>query len=82
MKEDITLKKTIEWLSRNLYSFEEKQSVMHNYLSLVKQHIKEDYAVIVIDNSILQSLQVLHEFQGQKQKDRKLQNELYTRKIV
>lgn len=51
MKEDITLKKTIEWLSRNLYSFEEKQSVMHNYLSLVKQHIKEDYAVIVIDNS-------------------------------
>ena len=24
---------------------------MHNYLSLVKQHVKEDYAVIVIDNS-------------------------------
>ena len=51
LKEDITLKKTIERLSRNLYSFEEKQSVMQNYLSLVKQHIKEDYAVIVIDNS-------------------------------
>lgn len=24
---------------------------MHNYLALVKQHVKEDYAVIVIDNS-------------------------------
>ena len=24
---------------------------MQNYLSLVKQHVKEDYAVIVIDNS-------------------------------
>lgn len=24
---------------------------MHNYLSLVKQHVKDDYAVIIIDNS-------------------------------
>lgn len=51
LKEDITLKKTIERLSRNLNVFEEKQSLMQNYLALVKQHIKEDYAVIVIDNS-------------------------------
>ncbi len=51
LKENIKLKKTIEQLSRNLNSFEEKQSVMQNYLSLVKQHVKEDYAVIVIDNS-------------------------------
>lgn len=51
LKEDITLKKTIERLSRNLHSFTEKQSLMHNYLVLVKQHVKEDYAVIVIDNS-------------------------------
>ncbi len=51
LKEDIKLKKTIERLSRNLNSFEEKQSVMRDYLSLVKQHVKEDYAVIVIDNS-------------------------------
>ena len=51
LKEDITLKKTIERLSRNLHSFEGKQSVMQGYLSLVKQQIKEDYAVIVIDNS-------------------------------
>ena len=51
LKEDIRLKKTIERLSRNLNSFEEKQSVMQDYLSLVKQHVKEDYAVIVIDNS-------------------------------
>lgn len=51
LKEDITLKKTIDRLSRNLGSFEGKQSVMHNYLALVKKHVKEDYAVIVIDNS-------------------------------
>ena len=51
LKEDITLKKTIDRLSRNLYSFSDKQSVMQDYLSLVKQHVKEDYAVIVIDNS-------------------------------
>ncbi len=51
LKEDIKLKKTIERLSRNLNSFEEKQSVMRDYPSLVKQHVKEDYAVIVIDNS-------------------------------
>lgn len=51
LKESITLKKTIDRLSRNLNSFHEKQAVMQNYLSLVKQHVKEDYAVIVIDNS-------------------------------
>lgn len=51
-KEDITLKKTIERLYRNLHSFEKKQSLMmHNYLALVKQYMKEDYAVIIIDNS-------------------------------
>ena len=51
LKEDIKLKKTIERLSRNLNSFYEKQPLMQNYLSLVKQHVKDDYAVIVIDNS-------------------------------
>ena len=51
LKEEITLKKTLERLSRNLNAFEQKQSLMQDYLSLVKQHIKEDYAVIVIDNS-------------------------------
>lgn len=51
LKENIKLKKTIERLSRNLNAFEEKQLLMQDYLSLVKQHVKEDYAVIVIDNS-------------------------------
>lgn len=51
LKENITLKKTIDRLSRNLGAFDGKQVVMQDYLSLVKQHIKEDYAVIVIDNS-------------------------------
>ncbi len=51
LKEHISLKKTIERLSRNLNAFDGKQALMQNYLSLVKQHVKEDYAVIVIDNS-------------------------------
>ena len=51
LKEDITLKKTIDRLSRNLNEFEDKQLIMKDYLSLVKQHVKDDYAVIIIDNS-------------------------------
>lgn len=51
LKEEVTLKKTIDRLSRNLNAFQEKQPLMQNYLTLVKQHIKDDYAVIVIDNS-------------------------------
>lgn len=51
LKESITLKKTIERLSRNLNAFEDKELLMQDYLSLVRQHVKEDYAVIVIDNS-------------------------------
>lgn len=51
LKENISLKKTIERLSRNLHAFDRKDIIMQNYLSLLKQHVKEDYAVIVIDNS-------------------------------
>lgn len=51
LKENITLKKTIERLSRNLHDFEGQQTLWQNYLSTVKQHVKDDYAVIVIDNS-------------------------------
>ena len=51
LKEKITLKKTIDRLSRNLNAFGDKDSLMHNYLSLVKRHVKDDYAVIIIDNS-------------------------------
>ncbi len=51
LKESITLKKTIERLSRNLNAFEDKELLMQDYLSLVKRHVKEDYAVIVIDHS-------------------------------
>lgn len=51
LKEEVTLKKTMDRLSRNLNAFQEKQPLMQNYLTLVKQHIKDDYAVIVIDNS-------------------------------
>lgn len=51
LKETISLKKTIDRLSRNLFAFEEKETVMDNYISLVKKQIDEDHAVIVIDNS-------------------------------
>lgn len=51
LKENITLKKTIERLSRNLHDFDGQQILRQNYISLVKQHVKDDYAVIVIDNS-------------------------------
>ena len=51
LKENITLKKTIDRLSRNLNVFEDRESLMHNYLNLVKRHVKDDYAVIIIDNS-------------------------------
>lgn len=51
LKENITLKKTIERLSRNLHDFDGQQILWQNYVSLVKQHVKDDYAVIVIDNS-------------------------------
>ena len=51
LKENITLKKTIDRLSRNLNAFEDRDSLMHNYLNLVKRHVKDDYAVIIIDNS-------------------------------
>lgn len=51
LKESITLKKTIDRLSKNLHAFDGKNSVMHNYLGLVRQQVKDDYAVIIIDNS-------------------------------
>jgi hypothetical protein len=51
LNENITLKKTIDRLSRNLFHFSEKDTVMDNYISEVKKQIKEEQAVIVIDNS-------------------------------
>lgn len=51
LNETIRLKKTIWRLSRNLSAFEEKGTVMENYISMVKKQIDEDNAVIVIDNS-------------------------------
>lgn len=51
LKETVSLKKTIDRLSRNLSAFEEKETVMENCISLVKKQIDEEHAVIVIDNS-------------------------------
>ena len=51
LKETISLKKTIDRLSRNLFAFEGQETVMENYISLIKKQIDEDHAVIVIDNS-------------------------------
>ena len=51
LKENITLKKTIDRLSKNLNVFDDKDLLMQDYLTLVKHHVKDDYAVIIIDNS-------------------------------
>ncbi len=51
LNETIPLNKTIWRLSRNLFAFEEKETVMENYISMVKKQIDEENAVIVIDNS-------------------------------
>ncbi|HBG91227.1 MAG TPA: transposase [Lactobacillus acetotolerans] len=51
LKESITLKKTIERLSRNLNDFDDNKQVMDNYINIVKQNIKDDYSVIIVDNS-------------------------------
>lgn len=51
LKENITLKKTIDRLSKNLNALQDKELIMHNYLGLVKQQVKDDYAIILIDNS-------------------------------
>ena len=51
LKEDIPLKKTIELLSRNLNNFDKKETLMDAYIPIVKRHTKDDYAIIVIDNS-------------------------------
>ena len=51
LNEKITLKKTIDRLSRNLFDFSEKDLVMDNYITEVKKQTDEEQAVIVIDNS-------------------------------
>lgn len=56
LRENISFKKTIEYLSRNLHAFDRRDIIMQNYLSLVKQRVKEDYAMIVIDNSDIAKL--------------------------
>lgn len=51
LKENITLKKTIDRLSKKPNVLGDKELIMRNYLGLLKQQMKEDYAVIIIDNS-------------------------------
>ena len=51
LNENITLKKTIDRLSGNLFKFSEKDTVMDNYIAEVKKQTDEEHAVIVIDNS-------------------------------
>ncbi|MHB8065695.1 MAG: transposase [Ruminiclostridium sp.] len=50
LKEDITLKKTIDRLSRNLSSFNSADCIMENYMKLAKSYVKEN-AILIIDNS-------------------------------
>lgn len=41
LKEDITLKKTVERLSRGLGRFNENEIIMENYLDIVRNNMKE-----------------------------------------
>jgi len=38
-------------IARNLNDFDDNKQVMDNYINIVKQNIKDDYSVIIIDNS-------------------------------
>ena len=49
LKESISLKKTIDRPSRNLNSFRGRKTVIDHYIRLIKQNIKEDHAVIIVD---------------------------------
>ena len=51
LEENTSLKKTIDRLSKNLFSFDGKENIMKNYIKLVKKEINEKNCVIVIDNS-------------------------------
>lgn len=51
LEENTSLKKTIDRLSKNLFSFDGKENIMKNYIKLVKKEINEKGSVIVIDNS-------------------------------
>lgn len=51
LEENTSLKKTIDRLSKNLFSFDGKEDIMKNYIKLVKKEINEKGSVIVIDNS-------------------------------
>jgi len=50
LKEPITLKKTIDRLSRNLNTFTEKDQVFNNYLKIIKKEVKSP-SILIIDNS-------------------------------
>jgi S-adenosylhomocysteine hydrolase len=50
LKENITLKKTIDRLSRNLGQFTENDIIVENYMDVVKNNTNE-LSVLIIDNS-------------------------------
>lgn len=50
LKENITLKKTIDRLSRNLSQFTENDIIIENYMDVVKKNTNE-LSVLIIDNS-------------------------------
>jgi hypothetical protein len=50
LKEDITLKKTIDRLSRNLNQFNENDIIVENYMDIAKKHTN-NLSVLIIDNS-------------------------------
>lgn len=52
LKENITLKKTIERLSRNLVNFSESEKIFNNYTNCIKEDMNER-SIVIIDGSDL-----------------------------
>ena len=50
LNEDITLKKTIDRLSRNLNEFSESDTLIENYLQTVKKQVN-DKTILIVDGS-------------------------------
>ena len=50
LKEKITLKKTIDRLSRNLNCFNENETIFENYMDTVKKYTNK-LSILIIDNS-------------------------------
>ena len=64
LKEDITLKKTVERLSRNIAEFDNRDVIYNNYLKEIKNDIAEDTIFAVDPSDIIKPMSSKMEFLG------------------